>query len=138
MAGEIPAWAAEYVGLPFRPHGRGPEGYDCWGLVRRVLADRWGVEPPSYDERYATVTDPRIAETVEAEARAWRRVHPAHARPGDVVVLRVRGLPLHTGVLVAPPAFLHVMEGVDSVIDRLDRPHWARRIVGVYRHAALA
>jgi cell wall-associated NlpC family hydrolase len=28
----IPAWAADYVGIPFREHGRSRDGADCWGL----------------------------------------------------------------------------------------------------------
>lgn len=27
----------DYIGKPFAPNGRGPDGYDCWGLARAVL-----------------------------------------------------------------------------------------------------
>lgn len=58
---EPPAWANEYVGLPWKNGGRldpgrlaaGPlkegDGLDCWGLARMVAAERFGAELPAYD-----------------------------------------------------------------------------------------
>jgi hypothetical protein len=72
-------------------------------------------------------------------ADGWRRVLDNQARPGDGVVLRVMNRPWHVGVMVSPADFLHVFEGqAVSAIERVDSMRWKRRIVGLYRHEALA
>jgi cell wall-associated NlpC family hydrolase len=134
-----PAWAAEYVGIPFAERGRSRAGVDCWGLARLLLAERYGVDVPSYVGDYRSPLDrDEVATLITGEIpEAWQAV-PSAPRPGDVALLRVAGRPLHVGVLVAPPWFLHVMEGRETVLERLDSPQWARRVLGVYRHVRLA
>jgi hypothetical protein len=62
----------------------------------------------------------------------------ADARECDALSLRIAGLPVHVGVVVAPPWFLHTMRGAGSVVERWDAPAWARRVLGAFRHEALA
>ena len=42
------AWAAQYVGIPFAPHGRTHHACDCYGLVALVLGEVFHVEVPFY------------------------------------------------------------------------------------------
>lgn len=37
----------DLLGLPFADGGRGPDSYDCWGIVREVYR-RYGVTLPDY------------------------------------------------------------------------------------------
>ena len=37
-------WTAEYLGKPWRNGAAGPDAFDCYGLVRAVYRDRYGVE----------------------------------------------------------------------------------------------
>jgi len=134
-------WAAEYVGIPWLAKGRGREGCDCWGLVRLVLAERFGVEQPSYAEGYASPAErEEIAALLRGgvPANGWLQVDDGE-RPGDGVVFRLLNVPWHVGVVVGPDEFLHVEEGIGAAcIDRLSSHRWARRLVGVYRHERLA
>lgn len=127
---------APYVGLPFLAHGRDRAGLDCWGLVRLVLAEQRGFTLPSYAEGYATTTDRvEIPKLVAGEiANDWTEIPATDAQPFDVVLLRVLGQPLHVGLVVAPPQFLHVMTGLNACLDDWSRPHWNRRVLGFYRH----
>jgi cell wall-associated NlpC family hydrolase len=137
----IPAWVADYVGIPFRSRGRDRFGCDCYGLVAMVLREQFGADVPSYAEEYETATDQEeIAALIDSERRGgvatgagWRFVYAA--QPGDLVLLTIAGRPWHVGILVAPNAMLHTRPGANAVLERLDAPKWKHRIVGYYRYA---
>lgn len=134
-----PAWAAGYIGIPFLERGRDRSGCDCWGLVRLVLAERFGVELPSYAGDYETVKDHgRLADLVGRHEPAWLRVDPGPERPGDIVLLRLRGLPIHVGVVAARGWMLHIEPKVDSVLERFGGLEWRNRVLGIHRHDLLA
>lgn len=125
-------WAAKYIGAEFEDRGRGPR-YDCWGLVRAVLAAEFGKLLPSFDDEYRDTTDSgAIARIITAELAHWQRV--TERRVGDVVLFRLRGKRLHIGILVSPTAMLHCMRGVNACIERIDTPVWSPVLEGVYRH----
>jgi len=138
----IPAWAARYVGIPFQDGGRSLAGCDCYGLCVLVLREVFGLELPSYAGHYASSQEMDQVATLIAgriPADGWRRVLDDQARPGDGIVLRVMNRPWHVGVMVTATEFLHVSEVQStSTIERVDGPRWKRRVVGFYRHEALA
>jgi cell wall-associated NlpC family hydrolase len=128
--------AARYVGLPFAEHGRDRSGVDCYGLLRLVAAEEHGIALPSYAEGYATVTDLREIPALVAGGieREWGQVDPGQEREGDAVLLRVLGQPLHVGIVLTPPRFLHVMKGIDACVEDYRSAVWTRRVLGFYRH----
>jgi cell wall-associated NlpC family hydrolase len=130
-----PAWVSCFIGIPFLARGRSSHGYDCWGLVRAVLTARFDVAVPSYAEGYDDIRDHgRLAALVEAGKVEWSEVKPGDERPGDVLLLRLRGLPIHVGLLVAPGWMLHTREATGSILERFDGLAWGRRVLGIYRH----
>lgn len=144
----IPAWVAEYVGLPFKVHGRHRDGVDCWGLVRLVLAERFRIEVPIYADGYAGAgrEDAReIGRLIEERMGPWRAVvvRQAHdeelafgaERPGDALLIRQWGQPMHVGLVVAFGWMLHVQAGIDASVERYDGVRWAKRVIGIYRQA---
>lgn len=40
-------WAAQYIGKPYEEGARGPDTFDCWGLLRAVYTDRYKIELPT-------------------------------------------------------------------------------------------
>lgn len=130
-----PAWAAEYVGIPFVPNGQTHEGLDCWQLARIVAREQFGIDYPDYD-----IADPCDGPQVGARSREitaappWRQVTIAEARPPDVVVFRVLPHPSHVGVFLTPQWFLHIRAGTCSALGRLDAIIWRHRIDGVFRY----
>lgn len=133
---QAPAWAAPYSGLPFVSGGRTRAGVDCWGLVRLVYAEVFGIELPSYRGSYSDANrGPEVARLIEAEraAGAWAPVPVRDTRLGDAVLLRTKGFAMHVGLLVARGEMLHVEAGIDAMIERLASPVWNRRTVGYFR-----
>jgi cell wall-associated NlpC family hydrolase len=132
----LAAWAAPYVGLPYRPNGRTRAGLDCYGLVALVLEEVFGLRVPSYAGCYEDPEDwPSIRAAVLHGLVHWERVAAADALPGDGAVLRLRGQPLHVGLVVdtAPLTVLHILAGLDACCQRLDNPMWGPRLIGLYR-----
>jgi len=128
----VPAWVSEYIGIPFAGHGRDRNGCDCWGLVRLVLAEQFGISVPSYDAAYSDCCSSEVGPHIDRVASEWQQVDPA--LPGDVVVMRITGRPWHVGLVIAPGRMLHVERGLDACQERFDGQHWRNRIVGIYRH----
>ncbi|XEU34943.1 NlpC/P60 family protein [Tistrella bauzanensis] len=127
----FPEWASFYVGIPFVVHGRDRvQGVDCWGLVRMVYADRYGIDLPSWADAYDDLDDRRgIAAVVTDERRVWRVAdRPAE---GDVILMRAGDLP-HVGVWLTPRRMLHTRERVGARVGFIGGEFFA--VEGVFRH----
>jgi cell wall-associated NlpC family hydrolase len=133
----VPIWAGRYIGLPFLPHGRDRDGVDCWGLVRLVYAEQFGISLPSMEARYCHGTDRKsISSLINRESGLWRIWKTEEACTGDVIVLRLHGLPLHVGLVLGDGQMLHVERGIDSSIESYDGGRWAARVYGVYSYGS--
>jgi cell wall-associated NlpC family hydrolase len=133
----IPPWVKPFIGIPFLALGRDWTGCDCFGLLRLVYREQFGIELPSYTEDYADTLDRQeLARLIAGQIQPWRPVPFAHC--GDAVLFRIAGDECHVGLVVAPPVFLHAQEGKDTCLERWDAAGWRRRIVGIYRHEAMA
>lgn len=129
-------WWAGYVGLPFADGGRGPEAYDCWGLVRAVYARELGIELPAYGEISARdlARVSRAMGTGQAED-CWRVVESP--RPHDVVLMRAAAgsrAVVHVGVAVDPHRLLHVEAATSAVVVPMAHLSVAGRITGFRRY----
>jgi len=137
---ELPSWVNEYVGLPWKELGRDRDGIDCWGLFRLVLKEQFQCDLPSYDgigfvSGSGRETEEKLGSFMTGELNAWRRVE--EGRAGDGVLLRIKGHPIHVGVVIAQGSMLHIDRAIDSVIESYDSLQWKRRFLGTYRHQSL-
>ena len=135
----IPFWAGHYIGLPFKERGRDAMGLDCWGLVRLVLHEQLNIQVPSYAHYYASSTsEKQIGPLVRRETLRWKQVAVEAAECGDVLILRMRGQPMHAAFVLNNRYMLHIERGINSVMERYDSLRWKNRIVGVFRHQDLS
>ncbi|MEW6263388.1 MAG: NlpC/P60 family protein [Thermodesulfobacteriota bacterium] len=134
----IPSWVSSYIGLPFREAGRERStGLDCWGLVRLVLAEKLGLDLPSFEGvAYRKGCDmAALGETMREFRRClhWAPVLQGQEECFDLIWLRTAGAPIHVGLVVAPGWMLHVEQGCDSVIESYTGLRWKRRILEILR-----
>lgn len=131
----LPAWVRPYVGLPYRLFGRDRSGLDCWGLVALASREQFGRDLPAHGVAYAR--DERDLASMAAYIRdskeGFVRVEPPAA--GDVVLLKIFRLPCHVGLMVNQTWFLHVHEGINTVVEPIDGARWKRErhVEGFYR-----
>ena len=131
----VPFWAGHYIGLPFQDHGRDRNGLDCWGLVRLVMGEQFSIALPSYLYEYQRTTQvDKISALIEWEAGKWKAVTAGSETCGDVIVLRVRGKPMHVGIVLGDKQMLHIEHGINSMIERYAGSRWAERVSGFYRY----
>jgi len=126
---------SEYVGIPFKPHGRDRDGVDCWGLVWLIYKERFEILLPSFTEEYDTVNDGILLgelTTSQRDIMPWREVE--HEQIGDVVLLRLFGFPMHVGLVVSKRLMINVRVGVNVCIENFRSTAWKKRIEGIYRY----
>lgn len=128
------------MGLPFREGGADRRGVFCWGLVALVYRDVAGIDLPLHE---TVAIDDLAAVSARIGAGAlvppWTtEVPPGSERPLDVVVMSFRRLPTHVGLIVDRGFLLHAQEATCSVIVPLGDRSVSRRLLGIYRHDALA
>jgi len=123
-------WENCYVGIPYKYSGRGRDGLDCWGLVRLVHKDQFGIDLPSFTE---VDTKDKQSEVISIAKEYWTPV--AVEQAGDVVVFNILGESTHVGIITKPGYFLHAYENQDVRVERLDSVKWKKRIEGIYRYS---
>ena len=52
----------------------------------------------------------------------------------DLLLFSIEGRPMHVGVALSATEFLHIQQGTNSVVGRMNR-FWLPRLRGVYRYA---
>lgn len=121
-------FVGQSIGLPFRPHGRGP-AYDCYGLVVEAYRQVLGIEVPDYGGDYPCFRDhARLNAVVDnAIAHDWQRVNDP--QPMDAVVIYRDGRPIHIGLYLGGGQVLHIEHGIDATV----QPVADFRIEGYYR-----
>lgn len=134
---QAPGWCAPFIGLPYDRGARGPELFDCWGLIMLVGHRQFGLPVPAYEGvvwhngRDKAGRDGTAAVVKRESAALWEPVEDE--QPGDAVVLRMFGEPLHVGIVAAPGWMLHASEGADSALERYDGMAWHARVLGFHR-----
>lgn len=129
------SWHNDYVGIQFAEKGRGKGNpVDCWGLVQLVYAERLGIALPDYLEDYETTDDrDTIGEHIGNVIREnWHE--PAAPEPFDVIILRLRGVPMHVGLVTRPGYMLHCARGVGAVHESYNSSKWRSNVMGFARH----
>jgi len=133
-------WAQSYLGIPFKAHGRGRAGCDCWGLVRLVYAEQLKVDLPDFE-----VVSPddaaAVPNAIASEKPRWQQVAFEDRREFDVVVMRARLVvdgvavspEMHVGVVTPDLKILHTQLPAGVACVAADHPTLARRIAGVWR-----
>lgn len=116
----------DVIGKPFEYGARGPDSYDCYGLVKHLLRELQGKDVPDYlspDDRS------QIEALVNEKKVFWRETKE---KEGAVVLIRVFN-GMHVGYCLGYGKFIHVWQRSNGVTIETLR-FWKQRIVGFYEY----
>lgn len=127
------AWWTKYIGIPFVEKGRSDVGVDCWGLVKIIYEKEKGIILPSYEELYETTEDRDIlSQTIQSESSAhW--LNPEKPKEFDVIILDMRGLPMHVGIVTKDNHMIHCAKGINTAHENFTTMRWRHKVKGFAR-----
>lgn len=119
----------DLIGVPYRPHGRGMDGMDCYGLAIEVLR-RNGIELADvFYESTDTGSNLRTAEVIRRGLPLERLERPEELCLVDIAMSG--GGTSHVGVYIGGGMFVHSMRDVGVCVQSVAR--YSGRIRGYYR-----
>lgn len=119
------ARARSLVGVRFRPQGRGPEGFDCVGVILATF----GIPANEARSNYA-LRGEQLDELREGLARHFRKVSKRAVASGDVLLLQASDDQPHLAIRT-DRGFVHAHAGIRRVVETPGLPEWP--LFGVYR-----
>jgi probable lipoprotein NlpC len=133
--GYFKVWANKYIGIPFKPNGRDRNGLDCWGLVCLVHKEELGLELFPYNDIFLTNSHENlkhVAKVIQEGKEKLKEIKKPE--PFDIIVLRAGTYIWHVGIVIDKKRMLHVMDGIESVVEEYTGLFWRDRIDGFRRH----
>lgn len=106
-----------------------------------VLAFRevHGIEIAGFEQAYASVAErTEIAALIAGNAERWPWQLVTAPRAFDVALFRRGRLQTHVGIVVDANRMLHIDQKCEAVVETFTSGRWRHRLLGFYRHAALA
>jgi cell wall-associated NlpC family hydrolase len=108
----VVASALALQGKPYKNGAKGPDAFDCSGLVYHVFKQYRLLPPPA-----------------EAQSRAGQAINRDSLLPGDLVFFKIEG-DFHVGIIISRGEFVHASKSRGVAIDGLDTNYWRKRLVG--------
>lgn len=129
-------WYNKYIGIPYKDKGRTEAGIDCWGLVRLVYSEQYGIDMPSFTEDYEVKDIDRLNQLFSQYTPGWAKLE--EPKEGAVVLFRILGQAAHVGVMIDDKNFLHTTRNQDVCVVSLENFKWKKRVLGFYEYTAEA
>lgn len=105
--------AIDHMGKPYKNGGRGPDAFDCSGLVYFAYK-KTGITLPV---------------TAEEQGRSGVDVLREAILPGDLVIFKIKR-DYHVGIMVNEKEFIHASKSRGVAIDDLSLSYWTRSLLG--------
>lgn len=113
---------------PYKDGERGPDKYDCYGLVMEMY-QRSGVTIPNYPTM--DTPEANAIALLSAAENEWVKLPGAAAR--CAVTLLMPPDHVHIGFMLDRFEFIHTLRGRGVGVDDIRDPQWKKRITGFYQ-----
>ena len=113
VRGEVVQTALAQEGKKYRLGNRGPDYFDCSGLVY-------------YSYRRAGILVPL---TAEAQGRFGAEIPRNNVQPGDLVLFKIKNDD-HVVIMLGDSDFIHASKSRGVAVDSINLPYWRRYLAG--------
>jgi cell wall-associated NlpC family hydrolase len=124
------------IGKKFKDGGRGPDEFDCWGLIKWIYENEYNIELPDYS--ISAFDSININEAIQRDRRGWEPV--VKPEYGDVLMFAMDYLNqdfiTHVGLYLTGGKFIHALSGHDVSLGKLTNNFWELRFKGAVRWQA--
>lgn len=119
----------DLLGKKFEYGGRGPEVYDCYGLVKEIYSRR-GIELPEFQSS----SEPSIIQNLINDGKTFFE-ELEKPEPFCLITFKIHPrYTSHIGIMLDDHIhFLHIMKKTGVSIERIDDPCWRKRITGFFK-----
>jgi cell wall-associated NlpC family hydrolase len=123
---------SDLIAKPFEDYGRGPDSYDCYGLVIEI-SNRMGMGIPDFGS-ICSKHSIAISEKIDKFKWIFEKIDKPQA--GDIVLIKrlFKKYPSHIGIMISLGSFMHTSEETDAHITELINPLYSNRIDSFYRY----
>ena len=115
-----------FRGVPYRPGGADPGGFDCSGLVQYVFA-QYGISVPRVVEQQYEVGD---------------TIRPSDIKPGDLIFFNTKkngNGASHVAIAIGKDSFVHAPNSTGVVrVETLSSTYWGARYLAARRVSGAA
>lgn len=126
-------WTDRWVGKEYQIGARGPDRFDCIGLLQSVLLERHGIIVDDATARLESHID-----AYDSSKTGWFEIDKRDTDLGDVLVFRGQGAEkLHVAYAVNKIDMLHTggSGNMGSRVETWRRKFWEATLLQVWRHA---
>ena len=118
----------DYSLIPFKPMGRDLNGCDCYGLVWLFLTTECGIIIPRLDEEVDVYNSMKVNAKLEHDVPLVDSIKVDSPIRGDIVLMRVKGVTAHVGVMLDNQMFMHTSSHTGVVVENINSPRVKNRI----------
>lgn len=105
----------QHLGKPWVCGAEGPDSFDCWGLLKTIYRESFGIEiSPLAPGNHLDVSQCAKAAALIVASGNWREVK--EPREGDAIALSRRSAIHHVGVFLAGRRVLHTVSGNGVIV----------------------
>lgn len=125
----------KYVNCGYETKARGPETFDCYGLIIAIYKDIFNIELPDFENKYNSPMDKTVPILfIETARDYWKKIDVNSASFGDVFIFNIFGKPRHCGMFVQKNKMIHIMDKSYVTLENPNNLQWIRRSQGVFKY----
>lgn len=124
-----------YIDCGYKVNGRGPDQFDCYGLIVSIYKNLFKITLPDLINVYGCSGDKIVPRLFIEQARdSWERMPTEQAIFGDVLVFNIFGKPRHCGIFIEKNKMMHILDKSFVSYEEFTSIRWKRRFEGVFRY----
>jgi cell wall-associated NlpC family hydrolase len=110
---EVVRQAINLLGKPYKNGGKGPDAFDCSGLIYYIY-------------QKVSIVLPGMT---EGQIRSGNGVSNDGVQLGDLVFFRIKN-DLHAGIMINKNEFIHASTSRGVAVDDINENYWRRSLIG--------